>query len=108
MKKVKKTTDAARILHSRYIKGSKKRIESLQKERGNLGIAEEIYKLRTQARLSQKDLAKLVGTTQSVISRLEDADYAGHSFSMLRRVAAALDCRVQVQLVPESADHAYA
>ena len=34
-------------------------------------------------RLPQKELAELIGTTQSVISRLEDADYEGHSLSML-------------------------
>ena len=109
MKKAKnrKTTSATRLLHQRYIKGNKKRLESLQKERENLGIAEEIYRLRTQAQLSQKDLAKRIGTTQSVISRLEDADYSGHSLKMLRKVAAVLDSRVEVRLVPASAAYVY-
>jgi len=43
----------------------------------------------------------LVGTTQSVISRLEAADYTGHSLGMLRRIANALHCRVEVRFVPE-------
>ena len=42
---------------------------------------------RTEAGLSQKELAEMIGTTQSVISRLEDADYEGHSLSMLSRIA---------------------
>jgi predicted transcriptional regulator len=46
--------------------------------------------MRTEAGLTQERLAELVGTTQSVISRLEDSDYDGHSLSMLSRIAEAL------------------
>ena len=45
---------------------------------------------RKKAGLSQRQLAELVGTTASVICLLEDADYQGHSLSMLRRIASAL------------------
>lgn len=106
MKKTEKTTDAVKILHQRYIKNSKKRKESLQRERENIGIAEQVYHLRTQAKLSQKELAHLVGTTQSAISRLEDADYNGHSLTMLRRIAAALNQHVQVRFVPNDSLYA--
>ena len=106
MAKEKKTTkDAVKVLHKRYIRGNKKRLESLQRERENLDIAEQIYNLRTQLGFSQKQLADLVGTTQSVISRLEDADYNGHSLAMLRKIGAALHQRVQVQFVPEDTDY---
>ena len=107
-KKKKTTTNAVKVLHKRYIRGNKKRLESLQRERENLNIAEQIYNLRTELGLSQKQLADLVGTTQSVISRLEDADYNGHSLAMLRKIGAALQQRVLVQFVPESADRAHA
>jgi transcriptional regulator with XRE-family HTH domain len=56
--------------------------------------------LRTAADLSQKDLAERVGTTQSVISRLEDAEYDGHSLSMLERIAHALGHRVCIHFIP--------
>ncbi len=107
-KKKKTTTNAVKVLHKRYIRGNKKRIESLQRERENLNIAEQIYNLRTELGLSQKQLADLVGTTQSVISRLEDADYNGHSLAMLRKIGAAFQQRVLVQFVPESADRVHA
>ena len=107
-KKKKTTTNAVKVLHKRYIKGSRKRLESIERERENLNVAEQIYRLRTLAGLSQKELADVVGTTQSVISRLEDADYNGHSLAMLRKIGAALHQRVQVQFVPETASHAYA
>jgi ribosome-binding protein aMBF1 (putative translation factor) len=102
------TTDAVKILHRRYIKGDSKLIKSLKIEREKADIAEQIYRLRTQAGLTQRQLAKMVGTTQSVISRLEDADYNGHSLNMLERIARALHYKVQVRLVPETANYAYA
>jgi len=108
MRKTKKTTDAMSIVHQRYIGDSKKRRESLQQERENLTIAEQVYNLRTQANLTQKQLAKLVGTTQSAISRLEDADYDGHSLTMLRKIAAVLNQRVEVRFVPNDSPYARA
>ncbi len=105
-KKQKTTTDAVKILHKRYINTPARR-KSLEKEIQNSEIAARIYELRQQAKLSQKQLAELIGTTQSVISRLEDADYKGHSLEMLRRVATVLHCKLKVRIVPEN-KYAYA
>ncbi len=96
MAKKEKTTDAVALLHRRYIKGDPERRASLQAERVNAEVAQLIHDLRKDAGLSQKDLGELVGTTQSVISRLEDADYEGHSLSMLHRVAEALKQKLTV------------
>jgi predicted transcriptional regulator len=49
--------------------------------------------------MSQTELARRIGTAQSVISRLEDADYDGHSLAVLNRIAAALKQRVQIRFV---------
>jgi len=68
--------------------------------REDMVIAEMIHEARADAGLSQRALAKLVGTSASVICQLEDADYEGHSMAMLRRVAAALHQRVEVRFVP--------
>ena len=54
----------------------------------------------SSAGLTQRELADRVGTTQSVIARLEDADYAGYSLSMLQRIARALNRRVEINLLP--------
>ena len=64
-------------------------------------VGQMIHDARIAAQLTQKQLADLVGTTQSVISQLEDAEYEGHSLSMLRRIAGALKMRVQIELIPE-------
>ena len=88
------------ILHRRYIAGRPEREAALEGARLNASIAQEIYDLRTKAGLTQKQLAELVGTAHSVISRLEDADYEGHSLRMLQRISAALNRRVEVRFVP--------
>lgn len=93
------TTDAVEILHRRYFEGKPEMLAMLEEERANAEIARSIYKLRTNAGLSQRELAKLVGTSASAICRLEDADYEGHSLGMLRRIAAALNKRVEIRFV---------
>ena len=74
--------------------------EAIRQQKLNVVVAEMIHEARTAAELSQAQLAKLVGTTQSVISRLEDADYEGHSLTMLQRIAEALHRRLVVRMVP--------
>lgn len=80
------------------MKDDRARKASLQDQRINAEVARLIYRRRTAARLSQAALAERVGTTQSVISRLEDDDYAGHSLTMLSRIAAALDRKLAVSM----------
>jgi transcriptional regulator with XRE-family HTH domain len=63
-------------------------------------VALQIAALREQDGLSQKDLAKLLKTSQQQISRLESPGYEGHSLSMLRRVAGALHARVRIVFEP--------
>ena len=65
-------------------------------EEFNALLAMEIYEARESAGLTQTQLAKRIGTTQSVISRLEDADYSGRSITLLQRIAAALGVRLRV------------
>ena len=95
----KKTSDAVEILHKRFYEGKPKRIAELEQVRADDAVARKIYDLRMKAGLSQRELAKLVGTTASAICRLEDADYEGHSMAMLNRIAAALDKRVEIRFV---------
>ena len=100
MPKNRKATSAAvEILHRRYYHGKPERLADLEEARAEDELARKIYELREQAGLTQKRLAKLVGTTASVISRLEDSDYEGHSLTMLKRIAAAMDKRVEIRFV---------
>ena len=101
MNNPRKTSNAVRILHRRYVGEDAQRKASLERERVNAEVARTIYELREQAGLSQRELAERVDTTQSVISRLEDADYDGHSLTMLNRIAKALNQQVQVVMRPK-------
>lgn len=101
MPKIKKppTTDAVEIIHRRYYEGKPDRLAGLEEARANEDVARKIAALRMEAGLTQRQLAKLVGTTASVICRLEDADYEGHSLAMLHRIATALNRRVEIRFV---------
>ena len=77
---------------------------SLEQERINARIARDLYNLRRKNGLTQKELAALVGTAPSVISRLENADYSGHSLTTLQRIAAVLDRRIEIKFV-QAAKH---
>jgi ribosome-binding protein aMBF1 (putative translation factor) len=99
-KKRKATTDAVEILDRRYYRGKPGRLAALETARANDHVARKIVALRTEAGLSQRQLAKLIGTTASVICRLEDSDYEGHSLAMLNRIAGALNRRVEIRFVP--------
>jgi ribosome-binding protein aMBF1 (putative translation factor) len=98
-KKRRTTTDGLKILDRLYFR-TPARKRAVETATLNAEIAQEVYALRTKAGLTQAQLAKLVGTTASVISRLEDADYTGHSLSMLQRISTALNRRLEVRFVP--------
>ena len=101
MRKRKKTTsDAVEILHRRYYRGKPDRISQLEEARNEDELARKIHQLREEAGLTQARLAQMIGTTESVISRLEDSDYEGHSLKMLKRIAEALNKRVEIRFVP--------
>jgi DNA-binding XRE family transcriptional regulator len=97
--KKKTTSDALKIIDQMFYDGKPERQAELEQAFAEDAVARKIYQLRTKAGLTQKQLAKMVGTTDSVISRLEDADYEGHSMAMLTRIAAALDKRVEIRFV---------
>ena len=95
----KRTSDALALVEE--LTGSSQEMADLvEQEQANLDVAREIYGLRIKAKLSQAELARKVGTTQSVISRLEDADCDGHSLDMLRRIGAASEKHVEIRFLP--------
>jgi DNA-binding XRE family transcriptional regulator len=95
----KTTHDALEIIDRRYFRSGKMQAE-LEAARIGARIGRQIRELRMDSGLTQRGLAALVGTTASVICRLEDDDYDGHSVAMLRRIAGALEARVEVRFVP--------
>lgn len=94
------TTDAIEIIHRRFYEGQPDRGAQLEEARANDRIGRQIRELRAAAGVTQRELAKRAGTTTSVISRLENANYEGHSMAMLRRIAAAVGKNVEIRFVP--------
>jgi ribosome-binding protein aMBF1 (putative translation factor) len=72
----------------------------IEEEKLNMRVAQMVYDARQKAGLTQKQLAELIGSKQQVIARLEDADYEGHSLTMLQRIAAAVGRRLDVSMTP--------
>ncbi len=96
---VAKTRGALKIIDG--ITGDDPELQAIiEEETIHAQVARMIYEARARAGLTQQQLADLVGTKQSVIARLEDADYEGHSLTMLQRIAAALHQRLVIHLVP--------
>lgn len=94
-----RTSDAVEILDIEF--GDDPEYQAMVvEERVNSQAARAIYEARRAAGLTQKELAALVGTTQSVISRLEDGDYHKHSFAMLERIGRVLNRRVELRYSP--------
>lgn len=98
----KKTRDFAEYIRKR-LEEDADLAEQIDEEEFSAHIAQQIFDAREAAGLSQKQLADRIGTQQSVISRLEDADYGSHSLSMLRRISKALDCKLRVEFYRQSA-----
>ena len=91
-----RTKNAVQIL--RRVTGHDPALQAaIAQARVNYQVAQMIYDARTKAGLTQRELAEMIGTKQPVIARLEDADYEGHSLTMLQRIASALNRRLEIR-----------
>jgi len=59
-------------------------------------VAMQIRAIREQRGMTQKELAEKIGTAQTGVSRLENANYSGRSISALKNVARQFDCWLRV------------
>lgn len=94
-----KTKNAVAII-DRMIGDDQQLRRLIREAKTNADIAQMIYDARLEANLSQAALAELIDSNQQTISQLESADYEGHSLTMLRRIADALEQELVVQFVP--------
>jgi predicted XRE-type DNA-binding protein len=63
-------------------------------------LAKQIIKFRLSRKLTQAQLAKLVGTSQPAIARLESGNHRNLTLGFLARVARALDLRPEMRFRP--------
>jgi DNA-binding XRE family transcriptional regulator len=69
-----------------------------EKADAEYAVIEALIRARTRAQLSQTELAKRLGTTQSAIARLEGGNVSP-SLSTLRRYAEATGAQLRIELV---------
>jgi ribosome-binding protein aMBF1 (putative translation factor) len=94
-----KTNDALKILQK--MTSEDPEMEEMIKESSfNAQLAQLIYSARTQAGLTQQQLADRIEIKQSVIAELEDAEYEGNSLLIMQKIARVLNQRLEVNLIP--------
>jgi ribosome-binding protein aMBF1 (putative translation factor) len=93
-------SEALRYAYDELIGKDPERQASFEQEVVNVQAAQLIHDMRARTGISQRELARRVGTTASVICRLEDAGYEGHTLAMLRRIAGAMNRRIELRAVP--------
>lgn len=90
----------------RYLEKALKRdptlAEGLEQADRAWDIAFQIYDLRKKEGITQTQLAKMIGTRQSNIARIEAADYTGYTFKTLEKVTSALKARLEIKIVPQN------
>lgn len=74
--------------------------QRLEVER-DLNLGELVYSMRKADSLTQAELAKKMGTTQSVVSRLEEGGGSSSRMDTLIRVAKALDRHLVISFPKE-------
>src|SRR5260221_13783954 len=97
---MKRRKDDLDKLTEKLLKQDPTLIEEFERADRAGDIAIQIYDLRKKAGLTQTQLAKLVGTKQSNIARIESADYTGYTLKTLEKVTKALKARLKIKIVP--------
>ena len=72
---------------------------SFVQHRLTLRLGTEIARLRKNAGVTQNELALKAGMQKQNIARLERPNYQGFTVSTLQRIAAALNCRLEIRFV---------
>jgi len=70
-----------------------------EEEKQALMLAIKISELREKKGLSQQQLAKLMGTSQQAISRIESGEYEGFTLKTLEKIAESTGMRVKIEFV---------
>ena len=89
--------------YDRLVGADPTRIRAYEEALADAEVGQMVHDLRVAEGLTQGELARRIGTTASAISRVESADYRGHSLAMLRRIAGAVGQRVVILFLPGNA-----
>lgn len=98
--KKRRTTDGLEILDHLFYRTEESRA-GLEAARAELKLACLIHDAREAAGITQAQLAERIGSTQPVISKLEGAEYDGHSLPMIIRIMDALGLILKMHVEPK-------
>lgn len=70
-----------------------------EEERRALQLSMKIAKLREKKGLTQAEFAKLMGTSQQAVSRIESGEYEGFTLKTLEKIAEATGTRLKIDFV---------
>ena len=90
------TSDALEILDRRFGAQDPNWQRDVRQAEAEIAVGQQIRALRKKRGLSQAQLAQLADTSVPAISRIENADYDGHSLKVLRKLARLMDARLHV------------
>jgi ribosome-binding protein aMBF1 (putative translation factor) len=94
-----RTSRASAILRKRRGDNPEREVH-VQEELAKLRLYQLVARMREESGLSQEDLARRMGTKQSVISRLESGDYNSITITTLIKAAAATGHRLRIEADP--------
>lgn len=84
-------------------KATKKEYDAISEE---FLLAEELIKARINAKLTQEDVADIMHTSKSNVSRLESSHAPNWpTLKTLKRYAEAVGCELKIQLMPKRKQH---
>lgn len=80
------------------VPGSK---EIFEEEYLKVNLALQIARLRKRKKLTQKQFAELMGTSQAAVSRIEKGDYEGFTLKTLQKIADATGTQLEIHFSPK-------
>src|SRR5262245_44671773 len=75
--------------------------KGFEEEYQRISIGEQLLRIRLEAGLSQRDLAKRVGTTASAISSYENDEYKRYELRPLQKIARTCKRRLRIVVEPD-------
>ena len=94
-------TDAVEILDRLFFAGKPHRQAALAKARRAADIAQVVYDLRRERKLTQRGFARLTGLKRNAIRALEAADYHGNPEKALAQIQRAVNEQIIAALEAE-------
>lgn len=92
------TSDGLEILDRLFGADDPNWERDVRRARSEIAVGQQIYALRKKRGLTQAQLAKMANTSVPAISRIENANYDGHSLKVLRKLVQLMDGQLRISI----------